>query len=70
MTMGQLFQELCKGPVVVVDNRIGDESDLINKLIEEIKENALPVLEYTTIRDARNKLQGMLFRTLLFSIGK
>lgn len=63
--MGQLFQELCKGPVVVVDNRIGDESDLINKLIEEIKENALPVLEYTTIRDARNKLQGMLFSNFI-----
>lgn len=63
--MGQLFQELCKGPVVVVDNRIGDGSDLINKLIEEIKENALPVLEYTTIRDARDKLQGMLFSNFI-----
>lgn len=63
--MGQLFQELCKGPVVVVDNRIGDKSDLINKLIEEIEENALPVLEYTTIRDARNKLQGMLFSNFI-----
>jgi len=63
--MGQLFQELCKGPVVVVDDRIGDESDLINKLIEEIEENALPVLEYTTIRDARNKLQGMLFSNFI-----
>lgn len=63
--MGQLFQELCKGPVVVVDDRIGDERDLINKLIEEIEENALPVLKYTTIRDARNKLQGMLFSNFI-----
>jgi len=63
--MGPLFQELCKGPVVVVDDRIGDERDSINKLIAEIEENALPVLGYTTIREARNKLQGMLFSNFI-----
>ena len=63
--MGKLFQELCKGPVVVVDDRIGDQHDPINKLIEEIEENDLPILGYTTIGDARNKLQGMLFSNFI-----
>lgn len=59
--MGVLFENLCKGPVVVVDDRIGVEEDLINKLIGEIKENKLPVLCYKSLHEVKNELPGILF---------
>jgi hypothetical protein len=59
--MGILFEKLCKGPVVVVDDRIGDEKDLINKLIGEIKVNKLPVLCYKSLHEVKNELPGILF---------
>ena len=63
--MGELFEELCKGPVVVVDDKIGDKKDLINKLIGEIEENNLPVLGYKSIDEVRKKLSGLLFSNFI-----
>ena len=63
--MGKLFDDLCKGPVVVVDDRIGDEEDLINKLIREIRDNKLPVLTYKSPREVRNELPGLLFSNFI-----
>lgn len=63
--MGDLFEKLCKGPVVVVDDRIGDEEDLINKLIAEIEENNLPVLGYKSIDETRKILPGLLFSNFI-----
>jgi len=63
--MGVLFEKLCKGPVVVVDDRIGDKEDLINKLIGEIKENKLPVLPYKSLYEVKNELPGLLFSNFI-----
>lgn len=63
--MGELFEELCKGPVVVVDDKIGDKEDLINKLIGEIEENNLPVLGYKSIDEVRKKWSGLLFSNFI-----
>ncbi len=63
--MGVLFEKLCKGPVVVVDDRIGVEEDLINKLIGEIRENKLPVLCYKSLYDVKNELPGLLFSNFI-----
>jgi hypothetical protein len=65
MKMGELFGELCKGPVVVVDDKIGDSEDLINKLIREIKENNLPVLEYKSIGEVRKELVSLFFSNFM-----
>lgn len=59
--MGQLFENLCKGPVVVVDDMIGVGTDPIDGLIEEIKSKNLPVLPYTNIAEIRKLLGGFLF---------
>jgi len=59
--LGQLFENLCKGPVVVIDDMIGVGKDLINMLIEEIKNRNLPVLQYTNIPEVRKLLGGLLF---------
>jgi len=58
--MGKLFEELCKGPVFVIDDMIG-EGDLVDQLIDEIEDNNLPVLRYKSIAEARNRLPGLLF---------
>lgn len=63
--MGKLFDDLCKGPVVVVDDRIGDEEDLINKLIGEIKDNKLPVLCYKSLYEVKNELPSLLFSNFI-----
>ena len=63
--MGILFEKLCKGPVVVVDDRIGDEEDLINKLIGEIRDNKLPVLCYKSLYEVKNELPGLLFSNFI-----
>jgi hypothetical protein len=62
--MGDLFSNLCKGPVVVVDDMI-DEADPINQIIEEIQENNLPVLKYKTISTAKNELSGLLLSNFI-----
>ena len=58
--MRELFDELCKGPVVAIDNMIG-KPDPINQLIEEIEANNLPVIKCTSLDEARTKTQGLLF---------
>lgn|GEM_PF-3520494 len=59
--MGRVFEELCKGPVVVVDDQIGTGDD-IDKLVAEIRDdNKLPVLCYTSIEEARGRVAGLLF---------
>ena len=58
--MGKLFEELCKGPVFVIDDMIG-EGDPIDQLIGEIEHNNLPVLKYKRIGEARDRLRGLLF---------
>lgn len=63
--MGDLFEKLCKGPVVVVDDRIGDEEDSINKLIGEIKDNKLPVLCYKSLYEVKNELPSLLFSNFI-----
>ena len=63
--MGDLFEKLCKGPVIVVDDRIGDEEDLINKLIGEIKDNKLPVLCYKSLYEVKNELSGLIFSNFI-----
>jgi hypothetical protein len=63
--MGMLFDNLCKGPVVVVDDRIGDKNDLINKLIADLKNNHLPVLPYTSPLEIKNELPGLLFSNFI-----
>ena len=63
--MGKLFSDLCKGPVVVIDDRIGKEGDLINRLIENIKNNKLPVLLYKSPDKARDELPGLLFSNFI-----
>ncbi|MFA5772582.1 MAG: hypothetical protein WC974_07620 [Thermoplasmata archaeon] len=62
--MVELFKELCKGPVVVVDDGIDGEPQ-IQELIKEIESNNLPVLKFKTITDARNKLRGILFSNFI-----
>ena len=42
--MGQLYENLCKGPVVVIDDGIGREDDSINMLVEEMRGNNIPVV--------------------------
>jgi len=63
--MGELFETLCKGPVVVIDDQIGNEGDLINKLIAEIKNAKLPVLSYRSLDEARNELLGLHFSNFI-----
>lgn len=63
--MGKLFEKLCKGPAVVIDDRIGDEKDLINKLIGEIKDNNVPVICYKSPYEVKNELTGLLFSNFI-----
>jgi len=59
--MGEIFDHLCKGPVLILDDRIGDNEDLINKLIEEIKSNNLPLISFKKIEEVKKILPGLLF---------
>jgi len=59
-----LFKQLCKGPVVAIDNMIG-KSDPINQLIQEIEANDLPVISCTSLDEARAKTQGLLFANFI-----
>ena len=63
--MGELFDELCKGPVVVVDDKIGDEGDFINSLIREIEREKLPIIKYTSINKAKDELRKILFSNFI-----
>lgn len=59
--MGKLFKELCKGPVIVIDDRIDDDSDPIHKIIKEIKSSGLPIISYKTPDELRNDLENLFF---------
>ena len=63
--MGELFEELCKGPVVIIDNMIGKGGDRINELIEEIREHKLPILKFTSIEEVRQELPGLCFSNFI-----
>jgi hypothetical protein len=58
--MGVLFNDLCKGPVIVIDDMI-DTGDPIDQLIKESKENNLPVISFKNLNEARANIQGLLF---------
>lgn len=62
--MGELFSSLCKGPVIVIDDRI-DTDDLINKLIEEIIDNNLPVFSYKSIGEIKTELPNFTFSNFI-----
>lgn len=63
--MGALFETLCKGPVVVIDDQIGNAGDLINNLVEEIKGAKLPVLCYKSLDEARDQLYSLSFSNFI-----
>ena len=58
--MGQLFDDLCRGPVVVVDDGIDREAD-INNLISQFKGMNLPILPFTSVEAAKNECKNLLF---------
>jgi len=61
--MGELFRNLCKGPVVIVDDQISvpESTDQIHKLIARIEKQKLPVIKYASIEKAKNELEGLIF---------
>ncbi len=63
--MGRLFKDLCRGPVVVIDDRIGEKDDLINKLISEIRGKNLPILSYKSLKDVRKVMAGLFFSNFI-----
>ena len=56
-----LFEDLCKGPAIVVDDRIDVAGDPIGKLVQEIKSRKLPILTYKSISEIREVLGTILF---------
>ena len=63
--MGALFEALCKGPVVVIDDQVGEGTDLINKLSQRSKSAKLPVLSYKSLDEARDHLGGLSFSNFI-----
>jgi hypothetical protein len=63
--MGELFEELCKGPVVVIDDMIGKDEDRINELIKEIQKHNLPILKFKSIEEVRQELPGLCFSNFI-----
>ena len=59
--MSEIFNKLCKGPVVIVDDEVNKPGTEIVKFLEEIQKHHLPVLKYETPRIARNELKGLVF---------
>ena len=59
--MGELFNNLCKGPVVVIDDEVNRASTKIGKLVEIIEKQNLPVLKYENLEKARDELNGLIF---------
>ncbi len=56
--MGEVFDNLCTGPVVVIDNGIG-RGDKIDTLIKNIESNGLCVIKITSLDEARHKVQSL-----------
>jgi hypothetical protein len=59
--MSEIFNKLCKGPVVIVDDEVNKPGTEIVKFLEEIQKHHLPVLKYETPRTARKELKGLVF---------
>lgn len=59
--MGDLFNNICKGPVVVIDDCIGKPGDLINEFITEIDSASLPLLKFTDLEKAKDRINNLLF---------
>ncbi len=59
--MGELFNRLCKGPVVIVDDEVNKPDTEIGRLLEEIEQHSLPVLKYEALESARKELKGLVF---------
>ena len=51
-----LVDELCKGPVIVIDDQVQREP-YIKKIIREIEDANLPVLTYDSIEQAQNEYE-------------
>lgn len=58
--MGHLFNSLCKGPVVIIDDKIGESQDPINSLITELKKNDLLIKTYRHPIEAKNEISNLL----------
>jgi hypothetical protein len=61
--MGLLYESLCKGPVVVIDDGIEEKGDPIRKLIEDIKSNHIPVLSAKSPNDF--KIENLLYSNFI-----
>ncbi|MFC1925645.1 hypothetical protein ACFLW2_02995 [Chloroflexota bacterium] len=73
--MTVLFDELCKGPVIIVDNEINKKTSGINKIIKAITNKQLPVLTYKAPSELMKVIQGFTYANFLimdwdFSNGK
>ena len=58
------FVELNKGPVVVIDDEIG-ENKTIDDIISKIEERGLPVLKYTKISKADEEISNICFSNFI-----
>ncbi len=59
-----LVDELCKGPVIVIDDQVQREP-YIKKIIREIEDANLPVLTYDSIEQAQAKIKNLLFSSFI-----
>lgn len=59
--MGELFNRLCKGPVVIVDDEVNKPGSVIALFLKEIEKQNLPVLKYEKLESAIKELKGMVF---------
>lgn len=58
--MGALFSKLCKGPVIVVDDKIENEDDKIYDIISMLRNNNLVVIKYSNLDDLRKEICNLL----------
>ncbi len=49
--MGQLFKDLCVGPVVVIDDEVNKNDTEIAKLVKAIEAESIPVLKYESLTE-------------------
>ena len=58
--MGELFDNLCQGPVVIVDDKIKEPTsgDSIHQIKAKISDKNLPILEYVKIVDAIKNIKS------------
>jgi len=58
------FVKLNKGPVVVIDDEIGD-NNTIDDIISKIEEKCLPILKYTNIDKADREIDSIYFSNFI-----